>query len=215
MSRKMVLTACVAVMVAACGGSASPLPQAPTAASVSVQPSDVPAGLKKCDLSGDVDSFIAKEQTPDPKTAQSVKSGWDDARKNGATATYIAIYADDTSHCDQLKSGQTTIDTAAYKLVINFVLQFKDEKTAAAAYTGNQKFYSFSASDLRGGGMATAEGTKTGLTANSIVLDQTMASQHFYIAIWQNKAFMVILAVLNVDSPASQKVALAENGRIK
>jgi hypothetical protein len=33
--------------------------------------------------------------------------------------------------------------------------------------------------------------------------------------VWQNKAFMVILAVLNVDTATSKKIALAENARIK
>lgn len=171
--------------------------------------------MAKCDLSGDINSFISKEQSPDPATAQSAKSGWDDARKNGATAAYVALYADTSSHCADLKSSQTVIGSATYKLVVNFVIQFKDSKSAAAAYTGNQKFFDFSPSDLRSSGLATAEGTKTGLTTNSIALDQTVGAQHFYIAVWQNKAFMVILAVLNVDSTVSQKVAQAENRRIK
>jgi hypothetical protein len=33
--------------------------------------------------------------------------------------------------------------------------------------------------------------------------------------VWQNKAFMVILAILNIDSATSKKVTLAENSRIK
>lgn len=169
--------------------------------------------MTRCDLSGDIASFISKEQSPDPSTAQSAKSGWDDARKNGATAAYVALYADTNQHCSDLKSSQTVVGSATYKLVVNFVIQFKDEKSAAAAYTGNQKFFDFSPSDLRSSGLTTAEGTKTGLSANSIVLDQTVAAQHFYIAVWQNKIFMVILAILNVDSATSQKVAQAENGR--
>jgi hypothetical protein len=40
-------------------------------------------------------------------------------------------------------------------------------------------------------------------------------NQTYYIAVWQNKTFMVILAVLNIDETASKKVATSENGRIK
>ena len=214
MLSRLTAVALTALALAACGGS-TPQAQGPTAASVSVQPSDLPGGMSKCDLSGDINSFINKEQSPDPTTAQSAKAGWDEARKNGANAAYVALYADTSAHCADLKSSQTVIGSATYKLVVNFVIQFKDEKSAAAAYTGNQKFFDFSPSDLRNSGLATAEGTKTGLTANSIVLDQTVAAQHFYIAVWQNKAFMVILAVLNVDSAVSQKVGQAENSRIK
>jgi hypothetical protein len=216
MLRRSVAASVLILALAACGGSSGVQAQGPTAASVSVQSSDVPSGLTKCDLTGDINSFITKEQSPDPSTSQSTKTEWDDARKNGATAAYVAVYADSSSHCSDLKSSQTVIGSAQYRLVVNFVIQFKDSTSAAAAYTGNQKFMNFSPSDLRSTGLATAEGTKTGLTANSIVLDdQPVPNQHFYIAVWQNKAFMVILAILNVDSTASKKVALAENGRIK
>ena len=96
--------------------------------------------------------------------------------------------------------------------MVNFVVQFKDEKTAADAYT-NKSIFGFSPAQLRSA--PTIEGSKTGLTANSIVLNQSIASQSFYIAEWQNKAFMVILAVLNIDPEASKKVSTAENSRIK
>jgi hypothetical protein len=33
--------------------------------------------------------------------------------------------------------------------------------------------------------------------------------------VWQNKAFMVILGIINLDSATGQKVAAAENTRIK
>jgi hypothetical protein len=62
---------------------------------------------------------------------------------------------------------------------------------------------------------AVVEGTKTGLGANSIVLNTTILSQAFYIAVWQNKAFMVILGIINLDAATGQKVATAENKRIK
>jgi hypothetical protein len=35
------------------------------------------------------------------------------------------------------------------------------------------------------------------------------------VAVWQNKAFMSILAILNIDTATCKKVALAENSRIK
>lgn len=215
MFRRSLAASIVVFALLACGGGSASQPQGPTASSVSAQPSDVPGGLMRCDLSGDVNNFIAREASPDPSTSQSTKSSWDDARKNGATDAYVALYADSNAHCADLKSSQTTVGSATYKLIVNFVVQYKDEKSASDAFTGNQKLFDFSPSGLRGSGMATAEGTKTGLTANSIVLDQALATQHFYIAVWQNKAFLVILAILNVDSTASQKVALAENGRIK
>ena len=199
--------------IVACGGSSNG-PQGPSVSSVSVQTGDLPHGMVTCDLTGDINSFIAKEQSPDPQTSKSMSGYWADLKKAGATSAYAAIYTDSAAHCSAIKSSTSDIAAANYKLVVNFVVQFKDEKSAAGAYT-NESILGFSASNLRSGGAQTIEGTKTGLTANSIVLDQSISNQSFYIALWQNKAFDVILAVLNVDPTSSKKVAASENSRIK
>jgi hypothetical protein len=46
------------------------------------------------------------------------------------------------------------------------------------------------------------------------VLSLPIANQSFYIAVWQTKAFMVILGLINLDTATGQKVADAENKRI-
>jgi hypothetical protein len=202
------------VMVFACGGTPAATSSGPTASSISVQPGDVPTDMHKCDLSGDIDSFLNKSKTKDPNTYTSTKSEWDAAQKQGATAAYAAFYADSTAHCTSIESNSSDISSATYKLVVNFVIQFKDEASASKGYT-SESIFGFSASSLKSGGAPVVEGTTTGLTANSIVLSIAVASQSFYVAVWQNKAFMVILAVLNIDTATSKKVALAENSRIK
>jgi hypothetical protein len=204
----------VIVMVFACGGTPVATNTGPTASSVSVQPGDLPAGMQKCDLSGDIDSFLNKSKTKDPNTYTSTKSEWDAAQKQGATAAYAAFYADSTAHCTSIESNSSDISAATYKLVVNFAIQFKDEASASKGYT-SESIFGFSASSLKSGGAPVVEGTKTGLTANSIVLSIAVASQSFYVAVWQNKVFMVILAVLNIDAATSKKAALAENSRIK
>jgi hypothetical protein len=204
----------VMVMVFACGGTAAATSSGPTASSVSVQPGDLPTDMHKCDLSGDIDSFLNKSKTKDPNTYTSTKSEWDAAQKQGATAAYAAFYADSTAHCTSIESNSSDISAATYKLVVNFVIQFKDEAAANKGYT-SESIFGFSASSLKSGGAPVVEGTKTGLTPNSIVLSIAVASQSFYVAVWQNKAFMVILAVLNIDTATSKKAALAENSRIK
>jgi hypothetical protein len=204
----------IMVMLVACGGSPSTSVSGPTASTVSVQSSDLPAGMKKCDLSGDIDSFLNKSKTKDPNTYTSVKSEWDAAQQQGATAAYAAFYADSTADCTSIESNTSDISTATYKLVVNFVIQFKDEASASKGYT-TESIFGFSASQLKTGGAPVVEGTKTGLTANSIVLSVSISNQSFYVAVWQNKAFMAILAILNIDSATCKKVALAENSRVK
>jgi hypothetical protein len=202
--------------VFACGGPSLPgvVATGPTASSIAVQPGDLPSGMQKCDLSGDVDTFLNKTKTKDPATYTTTNKEWEDAKKLGATTGYTAFYSDTAAHCTSLESNSSDITTATYKLVVNFVIQFKDEASASKGYTGGSIF-GFSASSLKTGGAPVVEGTATGLTANSIVLSISVSNQSFYVAEWQNKAFMVILAILNIDTATCKKVALAENSRIK
>ena len=202
------------LMVFACGGTASTSITGPTPASVSVQPGDVPSGMHKCDLSGDIDSFLNKSKTKDPATYQSTSTEWTAAKQQGATAAYAAFYSDSTAHCTSIESNSSDISTATYKLVVNFAIQFKDVASASKGYT-SESIFGFSASSLKSGGTPVVEGTKTGLTANSIVLSLAVSNQSFYVAVWQNKVFMVILAILNLDAATGKSVALAENSRIK
>ena len=169
--------------------------------------------MAKCDISGDIESFLTKEKTADAATYQSTKTEWDDAKSKGATAAYTAFYTDSAAHCGGIKAQGSSIGSANYKLVVNFVIQFKDEATAAKGY-GSEQVFNVSPAALRQSGQPIIEGTNTGLSKNSIVLSSTIASQSYYIAVWQNKTFLVILAILNVDPAASKKVATSENGRI-
>jgi len=170
--------------------------------------------MHKCDLSGDIDSFLNKSKTKDPNTYTSTKSEWDSAKQKGATAAYTAFYTDSTAHCTSIESNTSDISSATYKLVVNFVIQFKDEASASKGYT-SESIFGFSASSLKSGGAPIVEGTATGLTKNSIVLSISISNQAFYVAVWQNKTFMVILAILNIDTATCKKVAQAENARIK
>jgi hypothetical protein len=204
----------VMIVVVACGATPSGSTSGPTASSVSVQPGDLPSGMQKCDLSGDIDSFLNKSKTKDPNTYTSTNSEWSAAKQQGATAAYAAFYSDSTAHCTSIESNSSDISAATYKLVVNFAIQFKDEASASKGYT-SESIFGFSASSLKSGGAPVVEGTQTGLTANSIVLSISVANQAFYVAVWQNKAFMVILAILNLDAATGKKVAVAENSRIK
>ena len=202
------------LMLAACGGNGPGATSGPTASSISVQPGDLSSDMHKCDLSGDIDSFLTKSKTKDPNTYTSTKTEWDSAKQKGATSAYTAFYTDSAAHCTSIESNTTDISSATYKLVVNFVIQFKDEATASKGYT-TESIFGFSASSLKSGGAPVVEGTKTGLTANSIVLSIAISTQSFYVAEWQNKSFMVILAILNIDTATCKKVAQAENSRIK
>jgi hypothetical protein len=202
------------LMLVACGGGTSGAQSGPTAATIAVQPGDLPPDMHKCDLSGDIDSFLNKSKAKDPNTYTSTKAEWDSAKQKGATAAYTAFYTDSTAHCATVESNTSDITGATYKLVVNFVIQFKDEASASKGYT-TESIFGFSAASLKSGGAPAVEGTKTGLTANSIVLSVVISTQSIYFAVWQNKVFMVILAILNIDTATCKKAAQSENSRIK
>jgi hypothetical protein len=211
MVKRSLSIAVILLAVAACGTATTS--QGPTASSVSVQPGDLPAGMQKCNVSGDIASFLSSAKTHDPSTYTSTKKSWDDAQKNGATAAYIDFYTDSSAHCSALEAKTSDISSANYKLAINFVIQFKDTATAAKGYT-SESIFGFSAASMQSGAPA-VQGTATGLSPNSIVLTVSIANTSYYVAVWQNKAFMIILAIVNIEPGAAKKVALAENARIK
>ncbi len=209
------LTAIAVLLVAgACGpiGGGSGTPAA-TASNVAVKLSDMPSGMHRCDLSGDINSYLKKIQTSDPTTYASTKSHWESAQKGGATAADVEFYTDSTAHCTGLESNGSQIGSATYKLAVNFVFQFKDEASAATGYNSDSIF-GFSVNQLKQSQIPVVEGAATGLGKNSIVLTLEVPPQTFYVGVWQNKQFMSILGVFNIDAATDKKIALAENGRI-
>jgi hypothetical protein len=210
---KRPLTSLVAlVMVAGCGLQS--VGSAPTAASVSVQPGDLPSGMHRCSISGDINTYLNNLKTKDPSIYSSTNSQWINAQSKGATATQVVFYTESEANCATVASSVGSLSAATYKLVVNFVVQFKDEASAANGYTNGQIF-GIDRTVLKANGAPVVEGAKTGLGPNSEVLSTTILSQAFYIAVWQNKAFMVILGIINLDSATGQKVADAQNKRIK
>ncbi|HYT13273.1 MAG TPA: hypothetical protein VEL12_10840 [Candidatus Nitrosopolaris sp.] len=201
------------LMVVACGPIGGSGTAAPTASSVAVKSSDLPSGMHRCDLSGDINSYLKKIQTKDPSTYKTTNDGWIAAQKDGATAADVEIYTDSTDHCKTAESNGAQISGATYKLVLNFAFQFKDQASAEKGYK-TDSIFGFSAASLKASQVPVVEGKDTGLGPNSIVLTIAIATQSFYVAVWQNKQFMVILVLLNVDTAAAKKAALAENSRI-
>jgi hypothetical protein len=185
-------------------------------ADVAVTSGDLPKNLTQCDGSGDIDTFLAAIKAKDPNTYKSTQSEWDDAKSHGATSAQVVFFADTKEHCASIQnSGNSDLGSATYPLVINFVIKFKDETSASDGYM-NQSIFGFSESTLSStGGSGVVKGVDTGLTKNSVTLTVAIGSQSFYFAVWQNKAFMVILGVLNVDVASSKKLATTVNGRIK
>jgi hypothetical protein len=211
MHRWIVLAALI--LVTACNQSSAAVTGV---ADVAVKSSDLPKGVQKCSASGDIDSFLNTVKVKDPTTYESTKSEWDKAKSNGATSAEVVFYTDSKAHCDSITNSQNSdLAAAAYPIVINFVIQFKDQTSAEKGYT-SESIFGFSESTISSTASAgVTKGTTTGLGKNSITLLIAIANQSFFVAVWQNKTFMVILAVINIDTAQSKKIASNENSRIK
>src|SRR5258708_6872988 len=77
------------LVIAACGPVGGSGSSAPTASSVALKLSDLPSGMHRCDLSGDINAYLKKIQTSDPTTYSSTKTHWEAAQKGGATAADV------------------------------------------------------------------------------------------------------------------------------
>jgi hypothetical protein len=211
MRRLMALAAFV--VITACNQTSA---GATGAADVAVKSSDLPKGVQKCSASGDIDSFLNAVKSKDQTTYTSTKSEWDKAKSHGATAAEVVFYTDSKAHCDSITNSQNTdLASATYPIVINFVIQFKDETSAEQGYT-TESIFGFSESTISSSATAgVTKGADTGLGKNSITLLIAIANQSFFVAVWQNKTFMVILAVINIDTAQAKKIASNENSRIK
>ncbi len=211
---RIVVAAIAIVMLVACNGSSASATTGP--ADVAVNSNDLPKGMVRCDGSGDMDTFLNSIKTNDPSTYQSTKGEWDSAKSAGATGAVVAFYTDTKAHCASIQaSNNNDLGGATYPVAINFVIQFKDQASAEKGYT-TESIFGFSESTLtQSGGSAVVKGQDTGLSKNSVALTLAIGSQSFYVAVWQNKAFMVILGLLNIDITQSKKTATTLNGRIK
>ena len=213
---RLVVSICVLLLVACgggSGGSGSQQQQQQTSAeSVASNSSDFP-GLTKCSESGSWDNYLKAEQAKNPSQYTSDKSQWDKLKAGGADDGYVVVYADQTSSCANFGS-----DTPSGKVANVYAVRFKDESTASASFKADSKDFHLSDSDLSSitaAGGKVQQGAATGLGANSIAVELSLAGTAFYIAFWQNKNFEVAMIVYNVAVTDSESAAQKVNGRIK
>ena len=122
------------LFVVACAAPSVPGVAAATPQSVAVQAGDVPSDLKKCADSGDIDSYLKNVKSKSPTSYQQVNDQWQKEKSAGATAGQVEVYADSQDECDALSSGRSPQSTTPPKIVLNYVVQFKDETSASKDY---------------------------------------------------------------------------------
>ena len=204
----------VIAAVAGCGPSPAEIPAA-TVSTVAVQPGDVPSTLPRCRASGGIDSWLSTLQVQNDSMYFNYNKQWDLAKQDGATSAEVALYTDSSSHCDySTNNGSGTIALGTYPLVLNIVIQFKDEASATNGYTSGSLFGFDQAIFKAVAGAALSQGKSTGLGANSMAYSTDVGNKPYYVVVWQQRAFVVIVVTDNLDPATGKKIAQQVNGRI-
>jgi hypothetical protein len=210
--RAAVVAAASALMLAGCGpggtgfGGGVPLGP-PSAKSVAYDTNDLP-GLQTCPESGSGDHYLTSEQTNNPDQYSADKPEFDAWRSAGANDIYVVVYANAASGC-----GVISPTTPDGKLAQVLTIRFYDASAAATS------FNTFKSQAEQKGSSTTAsgsvlQGSATGLGDNSVVVSIDLVITT-YIAVWQNKAFEVLLFVYGLTESESSTAAAKINSRIR
>jgi hypothetical protein len=199
------------LLLAACGGPGSIAPPQTSAKTVASNSSDF-TGLTACPESGSWDQYLKAEQAKDPGQYTTDKKDWDNLKAAGANDSYIAVYADGATDCGHFGTGQGTGKTADI-----YAIRFKDSASAAASYKSMSKDFNITDQQLQqiqSAGGKVKQGATTGLGANSMVVEFSIAGTSFYIAFWQKNKFEVAMIVFNTPIADGEAAAKKVNDRI-
>ena len=203
-----------AAALAVAGALACSMPGAPgpggaaaTPRSVALQGGDVSAGLQRCRESGDIPSFLDAARSRSPETFKQIDDEWNRLRAEGVDRGQVEVYTDEAGQCTALL--QAAGGTA--KVLINFVVSFKDQAAAERAYKNGLLGIRPESTGQQSG---VQQGPATGLTQNSLLYNQNLGGQSLYLAIWQNRLFDVFLFAINLPVADARRAASNVNDRI-
>jgi hypothetical protein len=200
------------VIAAACsapfgGGLSGPTPQ-----SVAVQKSDVPSGLQNCSESGEINSYLQKVKARSESTYAQVNDQWQKEKSAGATGGWVQVFADSADECTALSSGRSPQGSNPPKIVLNYVVQFKDEASASKDFSS--EVLGLNPADIQRQGGTVVRGKGTGLGDNSTTGSISLFGLQLDFAVWQKKAFFVAVIAVGLSDAESKKIYNDINGRI-
>jgi hypothetical protein len=200
-------------VLGACSGPSIPGLAGATPQSVAVQNGDVPTGLQKCSESGEINSYLKNVKAKNTSTYQQVNDLWQKEKKAGATAGWVQAYADSSAECNSLGTGQSPSSNNPPRIVLNYVVQFKDESSAAKDYNDNE-ILGVNPQQIQSQGGTVKKGSETGLGGNSTSGSISLFGLQLEFAAWQKKAFFVAVIAVGLSDPEAKKVYDGINGRI-
>lgn len=213
--RGTVLCLALSATVAFAAGCSSPIGGGlggPTPQSVAVQRGDVPSGLQSCSESGEINSYLDKVKARSQSTYAQVNDQWQKEKSAGATAGWVQVFADSADECTALSSGRSPQSTNPPKIVLNYVVQFKDESSAAKDYSS--EVLGLNPADIQRQGGKVVKGSATGLGDNSATGSISLFGLQLEFAVWQKKTFFVAVIAVGLSDAEAKKIYTNVNGRI-
>jgi hypothetical protein len=209
------LPAWVLLAAIACSAPSSPVtgrPAGPTPKSVAVQKGDVPAGLQSCSESGEINSYLQKVKARNESTYAQVNDQWQKEKAAGATAGWVQVFAGSEDECGALSSGRSLQSNNPPRIVLNYVVQFKDEQSAAKDY--DSEVLGINPDDIQRQGGTVVRGAGTGLGDNSTTGSISLFGIQLEFAVWQKKSFLVAVIGVGLTDAEAKKIYSNVNGRI-
>ena len=189
--------------MAACEAGA---PAAPDPAQVGLQAGDLPANLRRCPGSGAIDGFLQELGRRNPSARDEVQQSWREQRQAGGSDAAIDLFAADPAACGaRLGTGPGTT-------VASYVVRFRDEQSAAAAFRKGMLGFSTPNQDQQLEGLT--QGAATGVGRSSWVLQRQVGGRALYVAFWQHGAMTVLLLSVDLDPLHARQAMSAVDGRI-
>lgn len=201
--RAGLLVAAFVALLACSTPGAPPAPSTPQ--SVALQAGDLPRGMVRCGLSGDVDRFLTGAPS-DNQYASQLAQEWRAMKALGAQAGYVGVYAGSS---DQCKAAFTSQSLTGIRWAASMVVQFKNTAAAGTAYRqasiGAQQIAQQPGSE---------EGAATGLGSDSLTFSDSEGTQSLFFAYWHHARFLVVMLALDLGEQASHQAAHDVDSRI-
>ena len=176
-----------------------------TPQNVALQAADLPNGMTRCGMSGDIDRFLT-QAPPGNQYAANMAELWLGVRKLGAQGGYVQVFAGSN---DQCVTPFTSASLTGVRWIANMVVEFKTDKAAGKAYrdasAGAQQIASQPGSE---------QGSGTGLGNDSLTFGNSEGDLSEFFAYWHHGKFLVQLLAVGLGEQRSHQAARKVDGRI-
>lgn len=181
-------------------------PVTPDPVQAGLQAGDVPANLRRCPGSGAIDGFLQELGRRNPAARDEVQQSWRELKQAGGSDAAIDLFAAAPAACAaRLGTGDGTT-------VASYVVRFRDEQSAAAAFRKGMLGFGTPNQDEQIEGLT--QGAATGVGQTSWIVQRQVGGRALFVACWQRGAMAALLLGVDLDPLHARQAMTAVDGRI-